>query len=145
MSRAERLARTTSQPPRRQACYTHPIGLSGIEPQLLSTGTVQHAELGVAGMDVDPDIARLYALPVDAGAVVAEVRPGSPADEAGLQQGDIVVAIDDTPVRTMADLAGHIQQRRPGDRVTLTVVRAGDHLDIEVVLAERSANDQTQS
>lgn len=116
-----------------------------VADQLLSTGTVQHAELGVAGMDVDPDIARLYALPVDAGAVVAEVRPGSPADEAGLQQGDIVVAIDDTPVRTMADLAGHIQQRRPGDRVTLTVVRAGDHLDIEVVLAERSANDQTQS
>lgn len=116
-----------------------------VADQLLSTGTVQHAELGVAGMDVDPDIARLYALPVDAGAVVAEVRPGSPADEAGLQQGDIVVAIDDTPVRTMADLAGHIQQRRPGDRVTLTVVRAGDHLDIEVVLAERPANDQTQS
>jgi S1-C subfamily serine protease len=108
-----------------------------VADQLLTTGAVQHAELGVAGMTVDPDIARLYGLPVDTGAVIAEVRPGSPADEAGLTQGDIIISFDGVPIRTMAELAGHVQQRQPGDRVILTVVRAGERSDIEVQLAER--------
>ena len=109
-----------------------------VATQLLETGTVQHAELGVIGQSVDPEVARTYGLPVDEGAVVVDVRPGSPAEAAGLRTGDIVIAVDDEPVGSIAELAGRIQQRTPGETVLLRVVRRGDELQVEVELASRS-------
>ena len=109
-----------------------------VADQLLETGSVQHAELGITGQTVDPDIASLYSLPVDAGAVIADMRAGGPADEAGLQAGDIVIALDGTPIESITDLAGRVQQHRPGEEVTLTIVRDGDEREVTVVLAERT-------
>ena len=108
-----------------------------VADQLLATGTVRHAELGVAGQTVDPDVARLYGLPVEEGAVIAEVRPGSPAEAAGITAGDIIIALDGEPIGSITDLAGRVQQHRPGDTVTLTLVRGGEEHDVEVELAER--------
>jgi S1-C subfamily serine protease len=113
---------------------------TSVAEQLLADGTVRRAELGIAGQTVDADTASLYGLPVTAGAVVVEVRPDSPADRAGLQQGDIITAIDDEPVGSIAELVGRIQQRRPGDDVTLTVARTGtDERTVTVTLGEASA------
>ncbi len=111
--------------------------VQAVADQLLETGEVEHAELGVVGQTVDPDIARLYGLPVDEGAVVAEVRDGSPADRAGLQTGDIIVAVDGDPVGSIVELAGRIQQRRPGDTVTVEFIRAGASREVTVELSER--------
>jgi len=105
--------------------------------QLLEFGEVRMAYLGVVGQTVDPDTARLYGLGVDAGAVIVEVAPDSPAQAAGLESGDIVVDIDGDPVRSMADLAGRVQLRSPGDEVELTVVRRGEQLSVSVELDER--------
>jgi S1-C subfamily serine protease len=113
---------------------------TNVADQLLADGVVRRAELGVAGQTVDADTAALYGLPVTSGAVVLDVRPDSPADRAGLEQGDIITAIDDEPVGSVAELVGRIQQRRPGDEVTLAVARPGtDGRTVTVTLGEAPA------
>lgn len=108
-----------------------------VADQLLEFGEVRIGYLGVVGQTVDADIAELYDLPVDAGAVIAELDPQGPAGAAGLEAGDIVIAIDGEDVASMADLAGRIQQRSPGEDVEVTVIREGEELSVTVPLGER--------
>ena len=108
-----------------------------VADQLLEFGEVRLGYLGVVGQTLDPDIAESYGLPVDAGAVIFELDPQGPAVAAGLETGDIVVAIDDEDVTSMADLAGRIQQRSPGEDIEVTVVREGEERQLTVTLAER--------
>lgn len=110
--------------------------VKSVADQLLEDGSVDHAYLGVAGQTVDPDVARLYGLPVEAGVVIAQV-PDGPAAEAGLQPGDIVTHIDEHEVTTMADLAGRIRQYQPGDDIEVSYVRNGEEETATVTLAER--------
>lgn len=74
------------------------------------------------------------AQPGDAGAVVANVESGSAAAEAGLQEGDRVLAIDGEPVGSFEELAGIVSAETPGSTVTLLVERGGDQQEVEVVL-----------
>ena len=113
-----------------------------IADQLIENGEVQHAFLGITGQDVDTDVAELYGLPVDSGAVIATVAAGTPAEEAGLQRGDIITAIDGDSVRSMQELAGRIQRYAPGDAVTLTVHRGSEELTLDVTLGEQPAQQQ---
>ncbi|MFP5308101.1 MAG: S1C family serine protease [Actinomycetes bacterium] len=108
-----------------------------IATQLVETGEVRAGFLGVSGQDVDPQVAELYGLPVTSGAVLAEVVPGSPADEAGLRRGDIVVGVDGRDVGSMAELAGLVSRTRPGETVTIDVVRDGEEVSLDVTLGER--------
>jgi S1-C subfamily serine protease len=118
--------------------FAIPAGtVRSVADQLLEDGSVRHAELGIAGQTVDPDIARLYGLPVEHGAVIADVRPGGPADTAGLQPGDIVTAIEGGEVTSVADLVGRIQMHQPGDTIELEIVRGGEQLTVEATLTER--------
>ncbi|MDP8969548.1 MAG: trypsin-like peptidase domain-containing protein, partial [Actinomycetota bacterium] len=110
-----------------------------IAEQLVDRGFVEHAQLGVRGQDVDPQVAELYDLAVTEGAVIVEVVPGSAADRAGLERGDIVTAIDGEPVSGMVELAGRIRSLAPGDRVTLTVVRDGERRNVDVTLDATAA------
>ena len=89
--------------------------------QLIDQGFVERAFLGVSTQDVDPDIAELYNLPA-AGAIVRDVVPGSAAEAAGIQRGDLITALNSEPVESSTDLAAGIAALRPGDEVTLTVV-----------------------
>lgn len=104
--------------------------------QLLAQGEVDHAFLGIRGAPLTPQLAERFGLERDRGVLVGEVQPGGPADEAGLVQGDVIVAIDDTRIDDLGDLFAILQRRAPGDRVTVTVVREGDEQDVEVVLGE---------
>jgi len=70
-------------------------------------------------------------------ALVMEVEPDSPAEEAGLQVGDFIIAVDDQPLKDKADLKEMIGRYRPGDRVRLTVWRYGQKLSLRVRLGER--------
>ena len=96
-----------------------------IASEIMETGSSQTP---VVGIQVDPQ----YTGP---GARVAEVTPGGPADQAGLQAGDMVTAIDGEPVGDSTSLVVAIRDNAVGDSVTLTVERAGDTQDIPVTLS----------
>ncbi|MGH3664757.1 MAG: S1C family serine protease, partial [Egibacteraceae bacterium] len=105
-----------------------------IAEQLLDKGFVEHAQLGIQGQTIDPQVAESYDLSASEGAVVVEVLPGSAADEAGLQRGDIITAVDDQPVPSMVELAGRIRGFQPGDEIELTVVRHGEERTLSATL-----------
>ena len=68
------------------------------------------------------------------GAIITSVESDSPADEAGLRTGDIVVRVDSTPVTERGDLAATIRLRRPGEVVEVEFVRGGENLVVDVSL-----------
>jgi S1-C subfamily serine protease len=106
-----------------------------VADQLIATGTVQHAYLGITGATVTPEIAAQYGLAAEEGAVIGTIAADSPAAAAELQPGDIVVAVGDTPVTTFPQLAGIVQGLPIGETVTLTVVRGGDEITVDVTPA----------
>ncbi|GAA4903501.1 putative serine protease PepD [Stackebrandtia albiflava] len=84
--------------------------------QIIEGGSVERAFLGVSMTDMPGAVA---------GAVVTTVQPGSPAEDAGLVEGDVITAIGDTEVSSAADVAAAVQSRQPGDRVEITYSRDG--------------------
>lgn len=105
--------------------------------ELIDRGRVQRAYLGIAGVDLTRQVAEEFGLEVEGGAVIDRVEPGTAADDAGLQAGDIIIELDGEPLDSMSDLAVDIRRRDPGERITLTVVRDGRRLELEVTLGER--------
>jgi S1-C subfamily serine protease len=108
-----------------------------VADQLIETGEVSSPYLGVFTTDLSPEDADRFDLPVDSGAIVERVEPGSAAAEAGVRRGDIIVALGDAPVENSGDLLGALRDYRPGDTVDLTVVRDGGEQTLEVTLGER--------
>ena len=124
--------------------------------QLIQTGEVRYAWLGVTTQSVTPRIAERFGLAATSGAAVQSVAGGSPADRAGLQGGageeefegltfcpggDVIVAVDEQPVASAEDVVRAVnQQRLPGDDVRLTVLRGAERLELTVTLGDRPAN-----
>jgi serine protease Do len=125
--------------------FAIPINLArDIAEQLLTTGRIRRAVLGIVPDDLIPELAQQYDLPVREGIIVRQVEPGSPAARAGLQLADIITQIDGQRVTTSGDLRRILRARRPGDTVRLTVVRAPDRgkattLTLTAQLGEASA------
>ncbi|KVQ91073.1 peptidase [Burkholderia ubonensis] len=106
--------------------FAIPIDLAlDVKDQLLRTGKVTRGRLGVALQEVSDALARSFGLPNSDGALVTMVEPGGPGAQAGLQAGDVVLAIDGKPVADSADLLGTVAGMRPGHRADLLVWRAG--------------------
>ncbi|KAA0259225.1 DegQ family serine endoprotease [Deferribacter autotrophicus] len=107
----------------------------------LKAGKVKRGWLGVTVQPLDDKLAKSFGLKKPEGALIADVIKGDPADKAGLKAGDIVIAIDDKPVKDSRDLVMEIGKRNPGEKVTLTVIRDGKVKKIEVELGERKDVD----
>jgi S1-C subfamily serine protease len=120
--------------------------------QLMETGEVEHAFLGITGADLDPQIADALNLPVDQGALVQEVQPGSPADAAGVEAGrnqvsvegrhiavggDLITAVDGREVSGMDDVVAAVNAKRPGEELRLELLRDGERREVTVALADR--------
>ena len=71
------------------------------------------------------------------GAIVATVEEGTPADAAGLLEGDIVIEVDDAPIDGLAGLVASIRDLEPGDQISMVVLRDGEMIDFSVILARR--------
>ena len=97
--------------------------------QIIAGETPTHAQLGVSLSTVSAATASRYGLPVDTGAYVAAVSAGSGAAEAGLQEGDIITALDGESVEGASDLMLAVRGKNPGDTVKLTVNRNGQEQD----------------
>ena len=120
--------------------------------QLIKSGKVAHAFLGIQGQTFDAPLAKALKLPVSQGVLIASVQKGTAADKAGLHGGtrtvtvqgvpfrvggDIITQIDGQTVTSMDQVAGDIAQKSPGDKVTLTVLRGTRTLHITVTLGSR--------
>jgi 2-alkenal reductase len=124
--------------------------------QLLATGKVAYAYLGVTTEDLTPGIARRFHYPVRYGAVITSVEPDSPAARAGLRGGseerefngtaftyggDVLVAVDGRPVRNARDVVRIVTaQLRPGQESTFVVIRDGRRRSLRIAVAERPPN-----
>ena len=104
--------------------------------QLAEYGEVRRGRLGVLIQDLTPELAAALSLAISAGAVVTGVEAGSPAEEAGVATGDVMVAIDGHEVTGSADLRNRIGLVRVGGKVTVTVLRNGKRKDLEVRVAK---------
>ena len=104
----------------------------------LKTGSVDRPFVGISGQTVPAD--NSWNLPT--GAMITEVLEGSPADDAGLKVTDIITEMDGNPVTSIADISGYIAAMKPGDTISLTIVRSGEELEVEVTLGETPTNMQ---
>jgi serine protease Do len=115
--------------------------VSKIVEDLLGYGTVQRGWLGIQVGSVNSDVAREFDLAVTEGAYVSGYGQGneekSAAKAAGIKEGDVVVKLDETAIKTSTALIEYIGQKRPGDKVNVTVNRKGKTLVIPVVLKNK--------
>ncbi|HEY9202154.1 MAG TPA: DegQ family serine endoprotease [Gammaproteobacteria bacterium] len=110
--------------------------LKQIVDHLLLHGEVRRGVLGVVTQDLTPDLAQAFGIKSNRGAVIARVFPDSAAEKAGLQAGDVVIAINDHKLRNSADMRNRIGLLRIGDRVEMTVLREGKQRKLTAVIAE---------
>jgi S1-C subfamily serine protease len=120
--------------------------------ELIKHGKVEHPFLGIEGKTLQPNIGRLFHLPVTSGVLVASVRPGSGAAKAGLKPatsqvtvegeswpagGDVIVKLDGGSVPSIERLVDLIASKKPGDRIDLEVVRGTSRIHLNVKLGRQ--------
>ncbi|MCE1194464.1 MAG: DegQ family serine endoprotease [Acidovorax sp.] len=119
--------------------FSIPIELaSKIKDQIVATGKVRHAQLGVAVQEVNQAFAESFALDKPEGALVASVSPGSPAEKAGLQPGDVIRQMDGQPIVASGDLPAWVGQAQPGQQAKLSVWRQGKPVELTATLGDAS-------
>ena len=118
--------------------FAIPVNMArSIMHQLVEFGEVRRGRLGVFIQDVTPELARALDLEgARKGAIVAQIVPDSPAQQSGLQVGDIVTAVNGEAVENAADLRNAIGIMQVGQRVELEVVRDGERREFTVVIGE---------
>ena len=108
-----------------------------VADQLITDGVVRRAKLGVVAQSLSPDLAASLGLPDAHGALVSRVEDGSPAAKAGLRQGDVITAIDGTPVADANVLRNTVAGLRPGSATTLAVQRDGQRKEFTAHVVQR--------
>lgn len=105
-------------------------------PQMVATGSVTRGYLGVSIQSITPELAEALKLDATAGALVGEVKPDSPAAQAGLQSGDVITAFDGKPVSSSRDLPGIVAETPVDQDVVVTVQRQGEPLELAVTVGK---------
>jgi S1-C subfamily serine protease len=108
-----------------------------VADQLLRTGHVEHAFIGIQPAQLTPQLARELGIRETSGILVYGVTPGGPADQAHIAPGDILVALAGKRLTTVEDLFAALRQKRPGETVTLTLVRDGKRESVDVRLSNK--------
>jgi S1-C subfamily serine protease len=126
-----------------------------VAQQLIESGEVQHAFLGISGADLDADVADVLNLDEGSGALVQSVVPDSPADDAGIEAGDasvtvdgqqiraggdVIVEVDGEAVSGMDEVIAAVDELQPGDEIELTLLRDDERRTETITLDERPAN-----
>lgn len=118
-----------------------------VADQLITTGRVRFPFLGITYITIDGQVAAEFNLPVQNGAYIRSSRPGEPAVQpgsaaarAGLREGDIIIAVNGVRLDYGTSLRQLLLGYKPGDTITLTILRDGRERNIQVTLGERPAN-----
>jgi serine protease Do len=114
-------------------------GAAAVLPQLRARGSVLRGFLGVTPREVDADLVQSLRLGVKQGAMVQNVKRGSPAELAGLRAYDVIVGLDDRAIRNDDDLIREVSGRAPGTLARVRYVRDQKEQQVSVRLVEREA------
>lgn len=107
-----------------------------IMQQLITYGNVRRGALGIGAQNVSPELATAFKLPNTNGAVVTQVIRNSPADKAGIQVGDIITSVSDTPVKNANDVVNSIGTLRVDSKTNITLLRNNQSISLSVVLTD---------
>jgi len=122
--------------------FAIPIDLAmKVKNQIVATGKVEHARLGIAVQEVNQTLADSFKLDKPEGALIANVEKGSPGEQAGLQIGDVIRKVDGQPIISSGDLPSQISLLTPGSKVQLDIWRKGNAQQVSVKLG--NASDKT--
>jgi serine protease Do len=112
---------------------------------IIADGRVARGWLGIAVQPANDDMAASLGAEGAIGVVVNEVVPGSPAQEAGLEPGDLITEVGGAKVRTPGELVATIGQRMPGSELAITAIRAGEREEFNATLGERADDVKQKS
>lgn len=127
--------------------FAIPVNMAkSVMESILEDGRVVRGFLGVTeGAMVDQVMARALELDVNYGAVIGSVAPDTPADNAGLQEGDVILRKDGDPVRNWSEFSMSIAESEPGTEVELDIFRDGEEMTLTVTLGEFPTGDELAS
>jgi serine protease Do len=111
---------------------------------LMRDGKIEHARIGVGISDVTPENAQFFHMTQANGAVVSQVEPNSPGANAGLKVGDVITEFNGKKVEDAGQLQANVSQAKPGEKVTLAILRDGKQQSVPVTLEAMNKKD-TQS
>lgn len=109
--------------------------------QLKAQGHVHRAQLGITGETITPAMAEGLELETDHGVIVSDLEPNGPAERAGIQVDDIIVALNNRRMTTKHELEAYVFRTRPGTKVMLRVQRGDGQLDLPVITEEESGEE----
>lgn len=122
--------------------FAVPVNLvKDVVERLATEGKVSRGWLGVGIQPLTPELARGMGLDTEEGAVVSQVFPGGPADDAGLRVGDVVVSFQGSPVEDAGRLTRLVGAEKPGARAQVVVLRGGDRKELSVTLGTRGSEE----
>ncbi len=104
---------------------------------IIADGQVIRGWIGVEPQDITPELAESFGLSSKTGAIIAGVLKNGPADKAGMRPGDILVAVENSPVTDTTDMLNLIAQLTPGEKSKMTVLRKNQQAILEVTVGKR--------
>ncbi len=107
---------------------------------LIEDGDVKHPFLGVVGRDVTAAEAAEEGYPVDEGAYIVELTPGTNAVKAGIEPGDIIVSLDEFRIRSMDDLILEVRRTSVGDQTLIGLYRGNEYIELEMTVGDKPEN-----
>ena len=107
-----------------------------VKDQVMKTGKVVHARLGVTIQELSQTLAESFGLTQPDGALVSSVTPGSPAAKAGVEPGDVILKYNGQTITRSGDLPALVGLGKPGDKAGIEVWRAGKKRDLSTTLSE---------
>jgi serine protease Do len=107
-----------------------------VAEQIVDKGYFARPQMGIRWQAITPRIARIYGLPVQWGAYISNILPGSPAAVSGLSEGDIITYIDDVPLDQDHTYINTLFRHEPGEQVTIKVVRNRKEITVNLILGE---------
>lgn len=110
--------------------------VTAVADDLIAGRAVQHAYLGIRYGSLSPEVAQQYDINVDMGLIVLVVEPGSPAADAGLVAGDVIVEVAGEPMKQVEDLIATLHRHSPGETVEVRIVRDGADQTLQVQLGD---------
>ncbi|GAB3523129.1 S1C family serine protease [Arthrobacter monumenti] len=114
-----------------------------VAEELIEDGSAEHAYLGLVPRTLTPQIAEQLGVEQESGVVVLSVGAGTPAAEAGIEPGDLLVSLNGEPLENSEDLLAALRQLNPGDTVEAQVIRNGGSLGVEIELGERPTDEDS--